>query len=431
MAVPTWVFTSFMVLLSLAVCSAQPIVLHRSKSKETDHHDHKAHTLSNINVEVFEGGGGGGFGIGGSGGGGGGFGVGIDIGGDGFGTGGSGGGRGGFGDGVDMGGGGGGFGSNAPWFGCNYRGCGVPAFNVPGYGSPNYRPGFGVPGYGSPNYRPDFGVPAYNIPGYDSPIHRPGYGFPNYRPGFGVPDYGSPNYRPGFGVPAYNVPGYGSPIHRPGSGVPDYSPECGYVCPANNPSGEVTEFKISGLSHSTRPYRCRPGPNMHVNKNYNSELLLHFVSTVQDKHENKQQHLRYGGDRGYVNLHVGGNRRFGVGRGSGRGAGSYDVSEYDIVDPGYGFNQGYGLPSGCGYICPGSGPSRAITAFHISGLSHFNGPYRCRADIRDSEDYDEFLLHFVSPMHNKHENQHGRSVERSEEEEAGHQSEPQEEEIKN
>ncbi|CAN4084048.1 unnamed protein product [Withania somnifera] len=368
MAASTWVLISFMVLLSLAICSAQPVGVFRIKSKETDHHNHKAHTLSNINIEGFGVGGGGGF----------------DIGGDEIRIGGSGRARGGFGIDVDIGSGGGG-------------GIGVDIDIGDGgdYGVPDYN----VPGYGPPNYRPRFGVPDYNVPGY-----------------------APPNYRPGFRVPPYNIPGYVSPIHRPDVGVPGYSPDCGYVCPANNPRGEITEFKIVGLSDSTRPYRCRPGLNKRANKDYSSELLLNFVTTMQDKHK-KKQHLRYEGDHGDVRLHVGRNRRFGMGRGSGRGAGSYYTSEYAIDDP------GYGSPSGCGYVCPGNGPSGANTVLHISGLSHFNGPYRCRSDICDSENCDEFLLHFASPMHNKDKNQHDHLVETSEEEEADHQSEEQEEEA--
>ncbi|XP_055803573.1 anther-specific protein TA-29-like [Solanum dulcamara] len=290
MAAPTWFFISFMVLLSLAICSSQTIDVHTIKSKEADHHHHKLTLLSNIDVQRFGGGrgGGGGFGIVGGGG------FGIGIGGDGR---------------------------------------------------------FGI----------DIG---------------------------GV-------------VPAYNDPGYGSPIYIPGFDFPIYSPACGYVCPANNPSGEITEFKISGLPHLTRPYRCRPGPNMRGDKDYNQELLLHFVSTMQDKHENKQQRLHYGGHGGDAGHLVGGSRRLGFGRGSG----SSDTSDqYDTEDPGSIFD-------GCGYVCPGNSPSGGITEFHISGLSHFNGPYRCRQDMCDTEDCGEFLLHFVSPMHNKHENQHGHQSE--------------------
>ncbi|KAJ8545538.1 hypothetical protein K7X08_018121 [Anisodus acutangulus] len=207
-----------MVLVSLAICSAQPVGAHTIKAKEAHHHNLKAH--SNIHTKGF--GGGGGFGFGGGGGsGGGGFGIGV-------------------------GGGRGSDGSNTPNSGCNQPGCSDPGYNVPGYGSPIYIPGFGVP---------------------------------------------------------------------------VYSPGCGYVCPANNPSGEITELKISGLSHSTGPYRCRPGPNMHVNKDYTYELLLNFVSTMQDKHKNKHEHLRHGEAGGGVGLSIGGSRHFGIGRDGGRGTG--------------------------------------------------------------------------------------------------------------
>ncbi|MCE2055268.1 hypothetical protein HAX54_042313 [Datura stramonium] len=254
MAAPTWVFISFMVLLCLAICSAQPISVHTIKAKEVHHDNFKAHTLSNIDAKSFGG-------------------------------------------------------------------------------------GFGVPGY---------------------------------------------------------------------------SPGCGCVCPVNNPSGEITELKISGLSHSTGPYRCRRGPNMRVNKDFNQELLLHFLPTVQDKHENKQEHLGYGGSR-----------RFGIGRDGGRVGGGSVAPEYDIQGPGYGSNPGFGCPPGCGYVCPANKPSEGMTEFHISGLSQFTGPYRCRADVYDTKDYNELLLHFVYPRHGRHENQYeyGHPVERSEEEEAGHWSE--------
>ncbi|KAK4347143.1 hypothetical protein RND71_033482 [Anisodus tanguticus] len=133
--------------------------------------------------------------------------------------------------------------------------------------------------------------------------------------------FGRKSQIPGCSDPGYNVPGYGSPIYIPGFGVPVYSPGCGYVCPANNPSGEITELKISGLSHSTGPYRCRPGPNMHVNKDYTYELLPNFVSTMQDKHKNKHEHLRHGEAGGGVGFSIGGSRRFGIGHDGGRGTG--------------------------------------------------------------------------------------------------------------
>ncbi|PHT55943.1 hypothetical protein CQW23_04429 [Capsicum baccatum] len=286
-----------------------PLDVRKIKSKETDHHSHKANTLSNVDVGGFGGIGGGG------GGGGGGFGIGIGIGGRG---------RGG---------------------------------------------------------------------------------------GFGLGIYG--------GIPVYNVPGYGSPIYIPGLSFPVYPRGCGYVCPANNPTGEITALKISGLSHSTRPYRCRPGPNMAVNKDSNSELLLHFVDTVQDKHE----HPRYGKHSEEVGLRVGGGRRLGFGRGNGRGTDDIDTSEYNR----YGFNPGLS----CGYLCPRNSPYGGITDFHISGLSNFNGPYRCRPDMCDDVDCHEVLLHFVPLKHDKHESQHDHPVERSEEREAGRRSEQREEEIIN
>ncbi|KAL3377272.1 hypothetical protein AABB24_003603 [Solanum stoloniferum] len=315
-----------------AICSAQPIDVHTKPMEVDHHHNHKAHTLSNTDVQGFGGGGSdggsgivrGGFGIGG----GGGFGVG--------------------------GGGGGG--------------------------------GFGI--------------------------------------GIGI----------GGGVPGYNDPGYGSPIYIPGFDFPVYSPDCGFVCLANNPSGEITEFKISGLSHFTKPYRCRQGPNMRGDKDFNHELLLNFVSTMQDKHENKHERLHYGGHGGDVGLRVGGARRLGFGRGT-------DTSDqYANEDPGWSIE-------GCGYVCPGNSPSGGITEFHISGLSHFSEPYRCSPDMCDTEECGEFLLRFVSPMHNKHENKHGHQSEKQDkhenqhghqsdqqdkhENQHSHQSEQQEEEITN
>ncbi|KAG5622595.1 hypothetical protein H5410_007813 [Solanum commersonii] len=274
MAAPTCFLISFMVLLSLAICSAQPIDVHTKPMEVDHHHNHKAHTLSNIDVQGFGGGGSdggsgivrGGFGIGG----GGGFGVGVGV-----------------------GGGGGGF------------GIGI---------------GGGVPGYGSPIY----------IPGFDFPV---------------------------------------------------YSPDCGF-----------------------------------------------------DKHENKHERLHYGGHGGDVGLRVGGARRLGFGRGT-------DTSDqYANEDPGWSIE-------GCGYVCPGNSPSGGITEFHISGLSHFSEPYRCSPDMCDTEECGEFLLRFVSPMHNKHENKHGHQSEKQDkhenqhghqsdqqdkhENQHSHQSEQQEEEITN
>ncbi|KAK4711197.1 hypothetical protein R3W88_005710 [Solanum pinnatisectum] len=306
MAAPTCFLICFMVLLSLAICSAQPIDVHTKPMEVDHHHNRKAHTLSNIDVQ--------GIGAGGSDGG-----LGIVRGGFGIGGGG-----GGFGVGVGVGVGGGGF-------------------------------GIGIGG----------------------------------------------------GVPGYNDPGYGSPIYIPGFDFPVYSPDCGYVCLANNPSGEITEFKISGLSHFTKPYRCRPGPNMRGDKDFNHELLLNFVSTMQDKHER----LHYGGHGGDVGLRVGGARRLGFGRGT-------DTSDqYDNEDPGWSIE-------GCGYVCPGNSPSGGITEFHITGISHFSEPYRCSPDICDTEVCGEFLLRFVSPMHNKHENQHGHQSEKQDkhDNQHGHQS---------
>ncbi|TMW95354.1 hypothetical protein EJD97_009022 [Solanum chilense] len=235
----------------------------------------------------------------------------------------------------------------------------------------------------------------------------------------------------GFGI------GGGVPGYIPGFDFPVYSPDCGYVCLVNNPSGEVTEFKISGLSHFTKPYRCRPGPNKRGDKDFNHELLLNFVSTMQDK----QQDLHNGGHSGDVGHHVGGARRLGFGRGSSRGTGGSDTSDqYATEDLGWSIE-------GCGYVCPGNSPSGGITEFHISGISHFSEPYRCSPDVCDTEECGEFLLRFVSPMHYKHENQHGHQSEQQEkhenkhghqsdqhdkhENQHSHQSEKQEEDITN
>nr|CAK02760.1 TA-29 protein [Solanum lycopersicum] len=159
----------------------------------------------------------------------------------------------------------------------------------------------------------------------------------------------------------------------------------------------MTESKITGISQSARLYRCKPGPNMCDSKDCN-ELLLHFVFPMQDKHDNKQEHLRYGGRRG-IGLTVGGVGGFGIGFGAwggggGGGGGGSDAPgcSNDGCDP------GFGCPPGCGYACPANNPSGGITEFHISGLSRFDGPYRCRPDMCESEDCNELLLHFVSPM---------------------------------
>ncbi|OIT05492.1 PREDICTED: anther-specific protein TA-29 [Nicotiana attenuata] len=308
MVAPKWFFISFMILLSLTICSGQPVTSDATKAKEADHDNLKAHILSNIDANGF--GGGGGFGIGGG-----------------------------------WAGGGGGGGSDAPNYG----------------------------------------------------------------------------YNPGCSIRGCTVPGFGF-LPNPGFGVPVYSPGCGYVCPADISTGGMTESKITGISQSARPYRCRPGPNMCDSKDCN-ELLLHFVFPMQDKHDNKQKHLRYGGRRG-IGLSVGEASSFGIGFGAwGGGGGSGGGGDSDA--PGFGipgFNPGFGCPSGCGYACPANNPSGGITEFHISGLSRYDGPYRCRPDMCESEDCDELLLHFVSPKQHKHENRHDHRVERSEEEEAHHQS---------